>query len=112
MIEVGKGKRILLFAKAKSSKSFYTLRARFWEFAKSRADSHFSWEILGFCALRVRFYGIVESARWILDSAELWNRWLIKVFKRGGTLLLAKAKSSKNFYFGCFAHFLFIDGLP
>ena len=32
LFEVGKGEKILLLAKAKSSKSFYALRARFWEF--------------------------------------------------------------------------------
>ena len=37
----------------------------------------------------------------ILDSAELWNHWLFGVGKRERTLLLAKAKSSKSFYF-CF----------
>ena len=34
---------------------------------------------------------------WILDSAEFWNCWLIEVCRVKGTLLLAKAKSSKNF---------------
>ena len=43
----------------------------------------------------MRFWGIVESS---VDSAELWNRWLIKVGKGKRILLLAKAKSSKNFY--------------
>ena len=39
LIRVGKRGRTLLLAKTKSSKSFYALRARFWEFVESRADS-------------------------------------------------------------------------
>ena len=36
---VGEREETLLFAKAKSSKSFYALCAKFWEFVESRADS-------------------------------------------------------------------------
>ena len=46
LIEVGKRERILLLAKAKSSKNFYALCARFWEFVESGVDSRFVCEIL------------------------------------------------------------------
>ena len=49
---------------------------------------------MNFAFLRVRFCEIVESS---VESAELWNRWLIEAGKGKRTLLLAKAKSSKNF---------------
>ena len=48
--------------------------------------------------LRVRFCEIVESSvESAIDSAELWNRWWIGVGEVKRILLLAKAKSSKNF---------------
>ena len=96
-------------AKAKSSKNFFGFYGiaeslgKLW--FKGRKQSKNFFKILRFCALRVRFYGIVESTRWILrncgiykvDSAELWNRWWIGVGKGKRTLLFAKAKSSKSF---------------
>ena len=78
---VGKGKRTLLLAKAKSSKNFYAPRARFCEFVESSVDSAESWNRwlieaggergLYFwdkqkVAKSFRFYGIVESTGWIL----------------------------------------------
>ena len=41
LIEVGKVKGTLLLAKAKSSKSFYAPRARFWDFVSCGGDSAF-----------------------------------------------------------------------
>ena len=84
------GEGILLLAKAKSSKSFFRFCV-----AESRGNCRiyemdsvilcFACEILGV---------------WILDSMELWNRWLIGVGKREWILLFAKAKSSKSFFIG------------
>ena len=58
--------------KPKVAKAFAWIRTSCVRFCvtESRVDSVF---------LRVRFCGIVESS---VDSAELQNRWLIKVGKR------------------------------
>ena len=51
----------------------------------------------GFCVfLRVRFCEIVESG---VDSAELQNRWLIKVGSEKGFYFLQKQKVAKTFRF-------------
>ena len=47
--------------------------------------------------------GIVESTGWnlrfgILDSAELWNRWLFGVGKERGLYFLQKQKVTKTFF--------------
>ena len=88
MIRVGKGERTLLFAKAKSSKSFLN-------FALQNREWILRFEILG-------FYGIVESKgnhrilREILRNCRIAGGFesLISM----GILLLAKAKSSKSFF--------------
>ena len=62
LIGVGKEKRILLLAKAKSSKSFCAPRARFWEFVESRVDSAESWNLAWILRVRILgFCGIAES---------------------------------------------------
>ena len=79
LIGVGSGERTLLLAKAKNSKNFYALRARFLDFA---------YEIL-------RFAKSASISKWWILRNYLY--WLIEVGKGKGILLLAKVKSSKNF---------------
>ena len=44
-----------------------------------------------------------------LDSAELWNHWLIEVGWGERILLFAKAKRSKNFYMVALRADFFVD---
>ena len=87
LIGVGQGKRGFYFwQKPNEAKAFF----RFCGLVESRADSVF---------LRVRFCvesgGIVEFIGWILRNYGIAGGF--KSLKRGRILLLAKAKSSKNF---------------
>ena len=86
LFKVGERGRILLLAKAKSSKSFLRFCV-----SESRVDStilHFACEILQFIE------SSVESQ--ILRNCRIAGRF--DSLKRGRILLLAKAKSSKRFY--------------
>ena len=71
--------------KAKSSKNFL-----------DSASQNLGW-ILRICTLRVRFCGIVESAD--LRFCKIASFGEFESLKRERTLLFAKAKSSKSFYF-------------
>ena len=94
LIKVGRGWRTLLFAKAKSSKNFYALRARFCEFVESREDFAF------FCVRDSAWNlgGIVESVRWILRFCISYE---ILFFKLDSTqnLAILILQMSKNLYF-------------
>ena len=62
--------------------------------AKSFLDSAI-WDFGFYGFVRVRFCGIVESG---VDSAELQNRWLIKVGSEKGFYFLQKQKVAKTFF--------------
>ena len=82
LIEVGKREGLLLLAKAKSSKSFYALCARFWDFVESRADLHFVCEILW----NHRIYGadsvVLQNLGWILRFFACEILWFCRIYRR------------------------------
>ena len=77
-------------AKAKSSKSFYAPRARFWEFVESRVDSASSWNL-----------------GWILRNCRIAGGF--EFLRERGFYFLHKQKVAKAFKWLCYAQICFVD---
>ena len=90
-LESLRGERILLLAKAKSSKNFYAPRARFWDFG------------IAFCEILRRAQNLakIKQSRFVsnLEFCEVESASFggLESLRGEGILLLAKAKSSKRF---------------